>query len=71
MNRPKTMIMTAGEVAAYLRCHPTTIYRMLRAGTIPAFKVGYDWRFHRASIDQWIGERTNRVTADTHRRIGV
>jgi excisionase family DNA binding protein len=46
-------IMTVGETAEYLRVHPSTIYRLLQQGKIPAFKVGSDWRFSRAAIDRW------------------
>ncbi len=31
--------MTLAEVAAHLRVHPSTIYRMLKKGTIPANTV--------------------------------
>jgi Helix-turn-helix domain len=32
-------IMTVRELADYLSAHPTTIYRQLRLGQLPAFKV--------------------------------
>jgi excisionase family DNA binding protein len=46
-------VMTVRDVAAYLSVHKSTIYRLLREGRIPAFKVGSDWRFNRESIDEW------------------
>jgi len=46
-------VMTVSEMANYLRVHPTTIYRLLKNGKIPAFRVGSDWRFNRERIDQW------------------
>jgi len=52
-------IMTVGELADFLQLHPSmqshssTIYRMLREGTLPAFKVGSDWRFSREAIERW------------------
>ena len=46
-------MMTVKELAAYWRCHPTTIYRLLRERKIPAFRVGMDWRFNRAAIDAY------------------
>ena len=46
-------VMTLEEVASYLRVHPSTVYRMLKRGQIPAFKVGSDWRFNLESIDLW------------------
>ena len=45
--------MTLEEVAAYLRVHPSTIYRLLKKNKIPAFKVGSDWRFNVESVDRW------------------
>jgi excisionase family DNA binding protein len=45
--------MTLDEVADYLRVHPSTVYRMAKNQTLPAFKIGSDWRFNRESIDSW------------------
>jgi excisionase family DNA binding protein len=52
VTRP-TKVLTVVEIADYLRVHPSTIYRLLRKGSLPAFKVGADWRFSLESIDQW------------------
>lgn len=46
-------VMTVKELSDYLRVHPSTIYRQLRQGRLPAFKVGSDWRFNVESIDRW------------------
>lgn len=46
-------VMTLEEVANYLRVHPSTIYRLVKRGKLPAFKVGSDWRFNLESIDHW------------------
>jgi excisionase family DNA binding protein len=50
-------VLTVNELASYLRVHPTTIYRMLKARQIPAFRVGFDWRFKRETIDEWVRSR--------------
>ncbi|MCX5706742.1 MAG: helix-turn-helix domain-containing protein [Candidatus Omnitrophica bacterium] len=50
-------IMTAKEVGEYLNIHPLTVQRHARAGKIPAFKIGTDWRFHRKHIQRWIREK--------------
>ncbi len=47
-------IMTVKEVAAYLRLHESSIYRMCQAGNIPASKVGRGWRFKKDRIDAWM-----------------
>ena len=47
-------VMTLPEVAKYLHCHYSTVYRLLNKGKIPTFRVGSDWRFLRSKIDAWI-----------------
>ena len=49
-----TELMTVQEAADYLRVTKKTIYRLLRQGKIPATKVGKQWRFDRAAIDEWL-----------------
>jgi excisionase family DNA binding protein len=51
------VILTLGELAEFLKAHPTTIYRLLREKHIPAFRVGSEWRFHQDSVEQWINEQ--------------
>jgi excisionase family DNA binding protein len=46
-------VMTVTELADYLRVHPTTIYRLLRTRQLPGYRVGSEWRFNRAAIEQW------------------
>jgi excisionase family DNA binding protein len=47
-------IMTVRELAAYLRMHEMTIYRMARQGEIPAYKVGNRWRFNKHRVEKWL-----------------
>jgi excisionase family DNA binding protein len=56
----KSQVLTALELAMYLRIHPTTVYKLAKRGELPAFKVGGDWRFNRASIEKWLESRKNR-----------
>jgi excisionase family DNA binding protein len=51
-----TPVLTVKELSLYLRVHPSTIYRLLKAGQLPAFKVGRDWRFNAEQIDRWFRE---------------
>jgi len=65
---PQTMparddIFTIKELSDHLRVHPTTIYRLLRQGRLPGFRVGSNWRFNRAAIEQW--ERTQVAGFET------
>jgi excisionase family DNA binding protein len=46
-------LMTATEAADYLKIHRSTLYKMLRRGEIPGFRIGSDWRFSKETIDRW------------------
>jgi excisionase family DNA binding protein len=63
-------VMTLREVSEYLKVHPSTIYRQLKRGLIPAFKVGSDWRFNIESIDRWrLGQ--DRPTVESRTNLGA
>lgn len=47
-------VLTVSEVAEVLRVHPTTIYRLVKRGDIPGFKIGGNWRVNRVSLDLWL-----------------
>jgi excisionase family DNA binding protein len=49
----RTKLVTVKELSTYLRVHPSTIYRLLKEGEIPGFKLGSDWRFNLQAIDRW------------------
>jgi len=49
--------LVAMEVAKHLRVHPSTVYKMAKRGELPGFKIGSDWRFDRARIDEWVRSR--------------
>lgn len=58
------VIMTTDEVLAYLQVNLRTVYRLIKAGKIPAVRVGRQWRFRKGDIDAWLNaERRNRAPA--------
>lgn len=50
-------ILTLPEVAKLLKVAEKTVYTMAQKHDLPGFKVGGQWRFKRADIDQWIEEQ--------------
>lgn len=50
--------LTVQELSTYLKCHYSTIYRMLRRCELPTFRVGRDYRFDLAQIEEWAGAHT-------------
>lgn len=57
-------ILTPEEAAGYLRVHPQTVYRGLRAGTLPGAKVGDQWRLRKADLDEYLKGRTRDSAYD-------
>jgi excisionase family DNA binding protein len=51
-------VLTVAEVAAFLRVNRSTVYKLIRRGELPAFKVGSDWRFNRSQIEELFKVRT-------------
>jgi excisionase family DNA binding protein len=47
-------ILTIEQVAKYLKLQPQTIYKWAQEGQIPAAKVGKEWRFRKAILDEWL-----------------
>ena len=45
-------LLTTKEVAAVLRVHPTTVYRLMKSGRIPNIKVGSDYRVSSSRLEQ-------------------
>jgi len=49
-------IMTIEDVAKYLKLKPQTIYTWAQNGSIPAAKLGKEWRFKKSVIDNWFNQ---------------
>jgi putative molybdopterin biosynthesis protein len=46
-------IMKIDEVAAYLQIHVATLYRLIKRGGFPCFRIGTDYRFIKSEVDAW------------------
>ena len=57
-------ILTAKEVADYLRCHISTVYRLAKTGKLPGFRLGADWRFREDALQNWLDVELNSGTGD-------
>ena len=50
----KSAFLTTEEVLGCLKVDPRTIYRLIKTGELPAIRIGRQWRFRRADLDEWI-----------------
>ena len=54
--------LTTEEVLEYLNVNLRTVYRLIKAGRIPAVRVGRQWRFRKRDIDKWLeGQRHSDI----------
>src|SRR5665811_1559006 len=52
--------LTTEEVLDYLQVNLRTVYRLIKAGKIPAVRVGRQWRFRKRDIDAWLDSQRPR-----------
>ena len=57
--------LTTEEVLEYLQINLRTVYRLIKAGKIPAIRVGRQWRFRKADLDEWLTSQQASLTAVT------
>lgn len=55
--------LTTEEVLEYLQVNLRTVYRLIKAGKIPAVRVGRQWRFRKGDIDAWLDNQRPRASA--------
>jgi excisionase family DNA binding protein len=53
--------LTTEEVLDYLQVNLRTVYRLIKAGKIPAVRVGRQWRFRKRDIDTWLENQRPRA----------
>jgi len=44
------VMLTIAEVAEILRMHRATVYRLVKRGDLPGFKIGDNWRISEQSL---------------------
>ena len=54
-------LMTTKEAAEYLKLNYMTIYKLSQQGRIPASKIGGNWRFRKALLDDWLAKQATVV----------
>jgi len=55
------VFLTTEEVLEYLQVNLRTVYRLIKAGKIPAVRVGRQWRFRKRDIDAWLDSQRPRT----------
>jgi PTS system nitrogen regulatory IIA component len=58
-------MLTAKDIQDLLQVDRSTVYRMAEAGRLPAIKVGKQWRFPAAQIEEWMTTQMGIPVATT------
>jgi len=56
ISKNESQIMTVEDVAAYLKLSKITIYKLVKKGQLPGFRVGNSWRFRKDKIMEVVSE---------------
>ena len=56
------VFLTTEEVLEYLQVNLRTVYRLIKAGKIPAVRVGRQWRFRKRDIDAWLDTQRRNLS---------
>lgn len=65
LNEPEASgsdVISVPEACEFLGVHRNTLYKLIRAGEVPAFKLmsGGRWKFRRSALEQWLEDRQGR-----------
>jgi len=54
------LILTVQEVAQRLKLTQVTIYRLLKSGQMPGFKIGASWRIDEKDLNTYIKKQKKK-----------
>ena len=60
----RSMQLAVKDVANLLKVNEKTIYRWLKKGEIPFYKIGEQYRFNRTELLEWVTSRQVNVSVD-------
>jgi excisionase family DNA binding protein len=61
-------VLTVQEVAALLKTTPATVYAWCRAGKLPAFKIGQQWRIRSGALFKMMSDSETPSEEDADAR---
>jgi len=53
----RSRFMTVAEVAQLMRVSTMTVYRLIKAGDLPAVRVGKSYRIREDDVDRYLSSR--------------
>ena len=59
-------LLTIKDVAKLLKIPSATIYKLVRTGKIPVYKIGKHYRFTKDGVDKWLEGKVFTIKQDTN-----
>jgi excisionase family DNA binding protein len=59
--KAKNTFLTVPETAALIRAHAVTVRDWIRAGTLPAIRIGNKWVVDPGELASWMAERRSAL----------
>jgi len=58
----KTAIISVRDACKFLGVHRNTLYKLIQAGELPAFRMmtGGRWKFRKKELEQWVEDKESR-----------
>jgi len=53
-------LLTVKEASKLLQIHESKVFRMIREGKIPSFRIGGTWRLRKDRLVRWLAEQRQR-----------
>jgi len=63
-----TEVFDLQEASAYLKIAKSTLYKYVRLGEVPSFRVGRVLRFKKDVLDEWMRQQTDLQTSAIKKR---
>jgi excisionase family DNA binding protein len=60
--------LSVADVCEYMGVSPFVVTRVLRAGDLPAVKIGREWRISRVDFEDWLNEQRLNSPSPTRTR---
>ena len=61
MAKQRPRFMTVAEVAALMRVSTMTVYRLIKAGDLPAVRFGKSYRLDEADVDRYLADQYTKA----------
>ena len=62
-------IMTLAQVSQFLKVGERTILKMVHSDEIPAVRIGNQWRFVKANVEEWLNAKSSSTPRDDLTRL--